>query len=364
MIFCPEEGDLPRLARRAGLSVRLLRRPTFASVSFFWRNRYFANPIGFIFTARNVLRASNTLYQYLRAHPVEVLITKGLLAHFYGGLAARRLKIPCIWYMQEEVDAKRAGGLFRLFLRWSANRLPSKILLDAEALRDQFGGLAKADHLIQVIYNGIDPGQFAPCHEQQRQEARARFGIPKNALVIGQVGRLIPLKGQEVLLKAFTVLVKEFPELHLILVGAPLFGTSDYEQTLRRQAARSSLTGKVHFTGFLPDVRRGLAAMDIFVQASIETDSPVSVLEAMSCGLPLVVSGVRGTLELVTSDYDALVVRPGDASALALALTNLIKDRRLRTELGQRARTSILQKFSLQASVVKLERCLEEVYAA
>jgi glycosyltransferase involved in cell wall biosynthesis len=364
VIVCPEDGDLPRLARQTGLNVHVVPRPSFSSVSFFWKNQYRANPLGFVITAINVFRSADTLYRYLTANPADIILTKGLLAHFYGGLVAHRLNIPCIWYVQEEVDAKRAGGLFRLILEQGAKRLADRVVVDAIALLEQFRTPTKIGNTLQVIYNGIDTDQFAPFSDQERQDARAKFGIPENTVVIGQAGRLIPLKGQAVLLQAFIALVKEFPDLHLVFVGAPLFGNRDYEQALHKQAAQSSLAERVHFTGFLPDVRQGMAAMDIFINASVETDSPVSVMEAMSCGLPVVVSGVRGTLEMVTPGCDAFVFPPGDSKALVLILAKLLRDRKLRAEIGVRARASIKQKFSLYASVAKLEALLEEVYAA
>ncbi len=232
---------------------------------------------------------------------------------------------------------REAHGLFRLILRQGAKYLADKVVVDAEALLDQFGGNAKFCTPLDVVHNGIDTDQFDPFPEQERQAARSDLGIPQNAIVIGQAGRLIPLKGQAVLIEAFAALVHEFPDLHLILVGAPLFGNANYEQVLRKQVARSGLVDRVHFTGFLPDVRQGMAAMDIFVHASVETDSPVGVLEAMSCGLPVVVSGVRGTLEMVNPDCNALVFPPGDSNALAFSLARLLRDKVLRTGIGTRA---------------------------
>ena len=364
VLICPEAGKLPDLARRAGLDVDIVPRPKFESVSWFIGSRYIANPFGFILSAFNMLRAARQIQKYLKANPVQVVVTKGLIAHFYGGLAARRLHIPCIWYVQEEVDKKRGGGIYRFVLTEGAKRIPSKIVVDALALLDQFSVVPHYQEIIPVIYNGIDTDEFVPFSSQQRKEARARFRIPEDAVVIGQAGRLIPMKGQDVLLRAFIHLAKEFPDLHLILVGAPLFGDDHYEQALRRQALQSGLAERIHFTGFLPDVRSGLAAMDIFIQASLETDSPVSVMEAMSCGLAVVVSGVRGTLEMVEPESDALVFPPGDSDALILKLAALIRDGDLRMRLGSKARESVIRKFSLQASVAKLETVLEEVHAA
>jgi glycosyltransferase involved in cell wall biosynthesis len=360
LLICPEEGDLPRLARQSGLNVAILPRPKFESVSWYSSGHYIANPFGFIYTSVNILRSALLLQKYLHANPVQILITKGLMAHFYGGLAARWSHIPCLWYVQEEVDQKRGGGAYRFILVQGAKRLPSKTIVDALALLDQFGDAPQARAHLQVIYNGIDMDEFAPVSSSQKLDARLELHLPENALVIGQAGRLIPLKGQSVLLDAFIRLSAEFPDLHLLLVGISLFGDDAYESALRSQAACSGLTERVHFTGFLPDVRQGLSAMDIFVQASIETDSPVAVLEAMSCGLPVVVSGVRGALEMVEPDADALVFPPGDVNALTLALAPLLRNPALRQALGARARESVLRKFSLQATTAQLESLLSQ----
>lgn len=360
VIFCPEEGDLPTLARRAGITVEIVPRPRFFSVSLLWRDRYIFNPFGFVLTALSALRAIRALRRSLQSKAVDVLVTKGLLAHFYGGIAARSLRIPCIWYMQEEVDAKRAGGLFRKLLQICAASLPVKVIVDAQALLEQFGSTVKP----QVIYNGVDADAFSPASASERNAARAFFALPEDALVIGQVARIIPLKGQAILLQAFASLLKEFPNIYCLFVGAPLFGSENYQQQLHEQAQQWGIVEKIRFSGFVPDVRQGLAAMDIFVHASIETDSPVSVLEAMACGLPMAVSAVRGTVEMISPNADAILFPPADSTALAAALASLLRDPSRRDALGEQARKSALEKFSLQASAAAFEALLETVHAS
>jgi len=363
VIICPAEGNLPLLARQAGLEVQIVPRPKFTSVSFIWGKHTIANPFGFLLTAMSVIHVVGNLYKYFQVNPVDFVITKGLLAHFYGGMAARQLNIPCIWYIQEEVDKNRGAGLFRFILNKGAQRIPAKIVVDANALLEQFDKLSDVSATVQVIYNGIDTQQFCPFSQQEKQNARNRLNIPSNAMVIGQAGRIIPIKGQATLLDAFVRLAQDFPEVHLLFVGAPLFGNVAYEQKLRARAIQAGLESRVHFSGFLPDVRYGLAAMDIFVHASVETDSPVSVLEAMSCGLPIVVSSVRGTVEMVIPNVDALVFEPGNSDVLVLMLNKLIKSPYMQQELGKNARAAVIQKFSLQASIKQLESVIQEVYA-
>lgn len=358
VILCPCDGDLPQLARQSGVTVDIVPRPTFHSVSFFLNQRYFANPFGFVVTALNVFRAMLALRKYFQINAPAMVVTKGLLAHFYGGWAAHMLNIPCIWYIQEEVDEKRAAGLYRFILNWGAQKFPARIVVDASALLGQF--TPNLRHRIKVIYNGVDTNQFLSASRLEKQKAKEKFGIPSDAIVIGQASRIIPLKGQNVLLESFVSLAQKFPNAHLLFVGAPLFGSQDYEQKLRLQAMQSGFSERIHFTGFVPEVRQGLAAMDIFVHASIETDSPVSVLEAMSCGLPLVVSAVDGTREMVENEINALVFEPGNSDHLALLLGRLLQSDTLRIQLAQRAREKAIKDFSLQATVNQLEHLLIE----
>jgi glycosyltransferase involved in cell wall biosynthesis len=364
MIISPEEGGLPSLARQSGLCVVIVPCPKFPSVSLLWKNKYIFNPFGMIVSAINVYRAAHNLELYLKKHPIDVLITKGLMAHFYGGIAAKRLKVPCIWYMQEEVDLNRAWGLHGYLLNRGAKSLPNKIIVDAEDLLGQFSGKFTDKDKLSFINNGIDLKEFKPLSEQEIRSARSVLHIPENSLVVGQAGRIIPLKGQDVLLEAFSQLISKHPNLHLLFVGAPLFGNLEFDKQLKAFVEQQGLSDHVTFTGFLPDVRQGLAAMDIFVQASIETDSPISVLEAMACGLPVVVSGVRGTTEMVKPEVDALIFKPGDPKMLAHSLEQLISSAPLRQDLGKTARLSVISKFSLEQSLVQFQELLEGVYAS
>ncbi len=363
VILCPEEGDLPRLARQADVEVQIVSRPKTFSVSFLRGRQYIINPFGFLATAVNTVRAARGLEQFLRRTPADLIVTKGLLAHFYGGLAARKLNIPCIWYVQEEVDPGRAGGLYQRIFRFYAKRLPDKIVVDAEALLEQFSQGSESSLKPLVVYNGVDTDQFLPAMPEEKIQAQKRLGIPEKSLVIGQAGRLIPLKGQNVLIQAFAQLTRKYPQIHLLLVGGPLFGSQTYAQSLEDLVHQLGLSEKVTFTGFLPDVRAGLAAMDIFTYSSLETDSPLGIMEAMACGLPVIVSRVRGTIEMVTSDVDALCVEPGNVFALAEGLEQLIQSPQQRSKLAENARRSAEERFSLSASVMKVESLLEELHA-
>lgn len=361
VIICPEEGTLPELARKSGVQVVIVPIPHFPSVSVQIKNKYVVNPFGFLFTAINILRAAQFIGKALPNLNPDVIITKGLLAHFYAGIAAKRRRIPCIWYVQEEVDPKRNGGLYVRILNHFAKVLAKVVVVDAKALLYQFDRYSKEIKVPLVIYNGIDTSQFIPLSAGEKSKAKESLNLPKHALIIGQAGRIIPIKGQLIILQAFHQISKEYPDTHLLFVGAPLFDSMAYGQMLRKKVEQYGLSNRVTFTGFLPDVRDGLSAMDIYVQSSTETDSPVSVQEAMSCGLPVIVSNVPGIEEMVTPGRDAVVFSMGDSNELASRLSELIKSEEMRSKIGNLARQSIIEKFSLTNSVIEIEKLLEKI---
>lgn len=362
IIICPEEGTLPDLARESGIQVVIALIPKFPSVSIQIKNKYIVNPFGFLATSVNILRAAHVIGRVIPTLDPDVIITKGLLAHFYGGIAAKRRDIPCIWYVQEEVDSNRNGGLYVRLLNYFAKVLSKRVVVDANALLRQFSKYSTEKKAPIVIYNGIDTYLFSPISVDEKLKARRKLNLPENKLIIGQVGRVVPIKGQLILLQAYYQIYLEHPDTHLLIVGTPLFNSTAYEQMLKKEVEKYGLSNRVTFTGFLPDVRDGLSAMDIYVQPSLETDSPVSVQEAMSSGLPVIVSDVPGIKEFVEPEIDAFVVPAGDSKGLAKRLTSLINSKDLKLRMGEQARQAIIDKFSLANSVKKVEELLIKIY--
>ncbi len=359
VVICPYEGELTAQCRQSGIEVNIVPRPAFTSVSIEVGTRYITNPFALVYSAFACWRAVAPLERHLCASEVDVVVTKGLLAHFYGGEAAHRLGLPCVWYMQEQIALDRAGGLYPRVLNWAARRTANYFAVDAIAMGNQFCPDLHQEGRIITIYNGVDIEKFRPASDTDRILARQQLGMPLDAIVVGHVGRVVMLKGQHVLIEAFSRLAAGYPELHLLLVGAPTFASGEYEARLKRMVSDLGLDSRIHFAGFQRDVVSALAAMDIFVHPSIEPDSPVSVLEALACGKPAILSAVDGTKELVEDGINALLVRPGDAAQLAEFLSNLIADPERRAMLALAARNLAASRYAIHASTAQFEQVLE-----
>lgn len=360
VVICPAEGELVDYCRQFGIIVYILPRPSFRSVTTRIIGRYITNPAAVVAMGFGFLMMANRTAHFLRTHPVDLVCTKGLLSHFYGGMAAARVGVPCIWHMQEHVETRRAGGIYPGVLNWAARRWANHVVADAQTIGCQFAKDLWDAGRVHVVYNGVDTERLQPGLD--RCGIRRELGIPMNAPVIGQVGRIIPLKGQHVLIKAVVHLFRQFPNLHILFVGAPLFDNGDYEVSLRVLATQLDLAEHVHFLGFRHDINQVLAAIDVLVHPSTEPDSPLVILEGLAAGKAIIATAVDGTRELVVDGTEAILVPPGDSAGLAQALARVLTDTVLRTRLGTAARRAALERYSLDISVRRLEQIFERTF--
>ena len=203
---------------------------------------------------------------------------------------------------------------------------------------------------LSVVHHGPDL-TGAPTGPQARADARAALGLPADAVVIGTVGNLTPKKDQATLLTAYAELRREHPRARLVLIGAgPLDGR------LRTRAAELGLDDVV-FAGSRPDVPALLAGLDVFALSSRQEGLPVALMEAMTSGLPSVVTRVGGMPEVLDDGEQGYLVPPADPGALSEALGRLVADPALRGRLGAAARER-----SARFDVAGAQQAVEAVY--
>ena len=144
--------------------------------------------------------------------------------------------------------------------------------------------------------------------------------------------------------------------MSLLLAGSPVFDNDSYQRRLLSLTAQFGLTDRIKFAGYRLDLPRVLAAMDVFAFTSIEKDtSPLALLSAMSCGLPIVAFDIEGVEELVTSDQ-CLLTPAGHVAKLADSLRTLIGDEGLRHRLAVSVRQVVIEKLSLERYTSRMEQ--------
>lgn len=221
-------------------------------------------------------------------------------------------------------------------------------LTPAERLEHLERGVGSNDRFA-VIPSGIDVDRF----RRARVAGKAIppwFGCPPTATVVGSIGWLTDIKGHRFLVEAVVALKKEYPRMHLVVVGS-----GERHDALIAQAEREGIREAVHLIGHREEIDVCLAGMDCFVLPSLNEGMGRALIEAMASGLPVIASHVGGIPALIRNGENGLLVPAGDGSALTGALRRVLGQPEWAADLGIKARESIGSAFGVEAMVQAVE---------
>ena len=255
-----------------------------------------------------------------------------MIAKPVGAYVGSRLGIPVVFHARN-VHVHPVG---RRFYRFLAGLDETKLVIaNSEASAEPYRG---AGAEVVVVPNFVDLERFDPAKATPR--LRQELGLRPDAVVIGYLGRLVPKKGIDVLIKAFALVHQRYPKAVLTLIGGNDDGSyRDMEAEYRELAASLGVADSTYFVGFQEDVPNWAIDLDINVLPSIEPESFGRVLiEAGSLGVPSVTSAHGGAMSVVKEGETGLLAAPGSVEALADALCELTGDDALRKQMGAAAR--------------------------
>lgn len=200
---------------------------------------------------------------------------------------------------------------------------------------------------VAVIYNALDLDRFAVSDPSVRTAKRRAWAVPDNAVVIGAVANLRPVKNLAALLDAFSQIAQRFPSAHLVFVGE-----GDQRGPLEDLARRYGLAERVHLPGADDDIPSCLAGIDIAVLPSFGESFSNSLIEYMAASRPTIASNVGGNPEAVEHEQTGLLFESDNRHELAACLMRLIEDRPFADRLARAARESAMARFS-KASILR-----------
>ncbi len=221
------------------------------------------------------------------------------------------------------------------------------------ALLEHHGMLA---HRVRVLPNGIDTARRGGLNRLERRAAREKLGVAEHEVLLVNVGRLHPQKGQNVLLEAVSRLDGgSRTRLKLVLIGDSDPGkpeACEFASALRSQVSRDGLGQIVRFAGWRSDVPKVLQAADIYVHSANWEGPPLplAILEAMACGLPVIMTDCAGRPEDFVDGHHGYCVEAGRAGQLAKALVTLLAANpdQLRT-MGRNCRVLVEDKYEISS---------------
>ncbi len=196
---------------------------------------------------------------------------------------------------------------------------------------------------IELIENGVD---LRPFHHPQNPLSKTDLNVPETAVLVTYIGRLSPEKDVDILLEQFAIAKDVVPNLHLMIIGK---GTC--QPDLQKQAAQLGISDSVLFTGPIPYEQVGnyLAAADLFATASVTEVHPLTVIEAMAAGLPVVAIASPGITETVENGTSGLLTTK-PAGGLAAALVGLASNSARRQEMARGARCTS-ERFNIDNTI-------------
>ena len=177
---------------------------------------------------------------------------------------------------------------------------------------------------------------------------------------------ILPGKGQLDLVKSFESLVNDFNNVHLLLAGTPVESSEEskkYAYKIESYVEQNGLNNRVHFIGWRNDIRDILAGSNIYISTSYSESFPDAVREAMLASLPVIVTDVGGTRELVEIDKNGYLFEPGKINKLSEYLRILIEDTALQKEMGREGKTIIDEKFSTKVYAEDFEKMVKQLTA-
>jgi glycosyltransferase involved in cell wall biosynthesis len=276
------------------------------------------------------------LARAIRRYQVDIIHAHTSHAHSAACLA-RRLAGRGKVVVSRRVDFPVRLGIFNR----RKYACPDRYIVISNKIADVLLAAGIREEKIEVVHSAIDPARF-----DVPPLPRSALGVPEHAPLLGNVAALAAHKDQATLIKAMPMVLRELPELRLLIAGEGAM-----RGALEAQIKDLGLERSVTLLGFRRDIPGLMRALDAFVLSSREEGLGTSVLDAMACGLPVVATAAGGIPEMVVHERTGLLAPVGDAEGLAREIVRIFRDRALAERLGRAGRALVRERFTVDRMV-------------
>jgi glycosyltransferase involved in cell wall biosynthesis len=288
-------------------------------------------------------RTVETIVSWIKQRNVSLVYCNGGSTCQVGYYAAKKCGIPVICHVHSPYN-RRYILLYRL-------HLASKVIFVSKAIEKSIREKQSFKAECEVVYNGVDVDRFQPSQARDRSW-REKLSLPQDAIVFGQVSSLIHRKGIDILLRAFQLVTRQYPNSRLVLVGdGPQ--RADYVSLAKHLGVADLVSWTGNQADPLPFYQQ---VFDVNVLASRSDAFPLSVLEAAACALPNIGAMVDGIPESVLNEQTGLLFEAGNPGSLAEKMLALVAAPAWRKSLGEAGRRLIVERFSIERYCRSIEQ--------
>lgn len=306
-------------------------------------------PVEVLSYGRFDIRLLSALEKSLKEKKPDIVHTHGVKANFFGRLAAKRLNIfPVITTIHSILKYDyRHPVAYRLakLLEDSTRKSTDCFIAISNNMKDLLIEEGISASKIELIYHGIDVDKYAPKKDDHAISLAKQWGKTENTFLVGAIGRLQSVKGFDYFIRACSNLYKENPDLYRFV----LVGDGPEKSDLEKLVAKEGLREVFQFAGFRDDIDSCLRALDCFVCSSHSEGLPLSVMEALATGVPVVTTYVGGIRDLVKHGKNGYAVEPRNVDQLAEAIGKVYSDSETTRKLTAQAREDMISNFSLSS---------------
>jgi len=292
---------------------------------------------------------------YLKKNRFQLVLTNTIKSHLYGSVAARLCSIPLIWRFHDILSPSDFSPFLIKCIALFGRLFPKKILAVSKVTRDHLAQNGIDRGKIDVIFNSVDPERLESTGGFKN--IRGEYRLENGVRLVGCIGRIIPQKGQKVLLSAIHGVLQRYPDAVFLIVGDAFLKEEAYKKELLEFIEKSGMEKSARLTGFRTDIGNVIQSLDLVIFPSIAPEAfPLSVLEAMWLGKPVIASDIGGVKEIIEDGVTGALVEPNHPEQITEKILCLFNDPRICDGIGQRARESVKIKFSLKNYVLCMER--------
>jgi len=337
----PSEGDMQYLATEKGVTPQIIPE------------------LGREIRFQDDLIALRKLYRLIRTLRPTIVHTHTAKAGMLGRLAAKLAGAPIIvhtfhGHVFHSYFSRRKTLVF-LWIERLLSRVTDTIITISPQQREEIlaYGIGQPDK-VQIIGLGIELQQFVTCADVRgklRQELQVAADVP----LIGIVARLVPIKGHAYFLEAAQTVMAKYPTAQFVIAG-----DGELRGELEQQAERLNLQSNVRFLGFRRDLPEIYADLDLVVLSSLNEGLPVTLIEAMAAGKPVVAAQVGGVGDLVQSEQSGLLCPTRDSAALAEGICRVLAHSNAeRVKMGEIGRASVYPRYHIETLVQNMAALYE-----
>lgn len=281
------------------------------------------------------------IHQIMLDEKIDLVHSNTLWDNPYGTLYAKG--IPTICHLRSDIREDMVGKYF-------LNRT-DRLITISNYLRNSLPTSVRGKSI--TIYNGIDTGLFRS--DIASGAVRRKFGIDLDVPLVGMISRLDPLKGQETLIRAASLILKDLPQTKFLLVGEESHKIAGYKEKLESLARRRGVADSFIFTGYQKDVPRITAACDLAVLPSHTEGFGRSLQEAMALKIPVIATRVGGIVELVRDGENGYLMEPNDYQMLAGRAISILSDKNKARNMGEAGYRLVQVSFTMERHIEKIQ---------